>query len=635
LAKITLDSVISGFKSVTRLVSNFSKIEDSLNNDVLWRDNPEGEPNQMEDDLDMNTNRITNLPSPVNDTDAVRWVDVKDGVSGVNEVVPSQSGNEKVALTTNGTSLVFGAVDSDNVDFLQAGTGAVATDVQSKLRETVSVKDFGAVGDGVTDDTAAIQAALDTNKGVVDVPDGTYYVGSSTLVLNPNQTIRGAGLLSKFTIDSSARTPTQSVIECASGCGVIGLVIDGDRSNAIQQFASVSVINGVTDIVLKNLTLQNHGTGVNIGYSDNTKITNCTFSGTLNKNHIVTQGSVGGNASNIVVLGNRFDTTVEEAIDVNAKTNSMLISSNTFFNNHTGPDLDGTEVIDIGSDSDCSDIVITGNTFDGSNSPDAFVWIKQGSSYVTVSNNVMKNTKLTSLVGAVRISNSTSIVVSENSLKSAGSLVSVSEDSYLTASGDIAVTSNVCSDLRYIGVRLDNCTGVTSNVVISANTLESSSSSSQGIYIIEGDCISIGDNIVSGFTGDGISLGSLAVNAIVTGNTVKGANDGIKSDSASASILGNNVLNSIRYGVHILGVSNIITNNKITGSSDHGIALVGADNALLTANTVTGNSNAGIRVASVTLDAIVSLNILSNNTSGGISGGTNLQGLSLNLNNIS
>lgn len=165
MAKITLDSVISGFKSVTRLVSNFSKIEDSLNNDVLWRDNPEGEPNQMEDDLDMNTNRITNLPSPVNDTDAVRWVDVKDGVSGVNEVVPSQSGNEKVALTTNGTSLVFGAVDSDNVDFLQAGTGGSISvsdylDAQSfptvssmKLATLpigcfVSTKGFHTVGDG-------------------------------------------------------------------------------------------------------------------------------------------------------------------------------------------------------------------------------------------------------------------------------------------------------------------------------------------------------------------------------------------------------------------------------------------------------------------------------------------------------
>ena len=129
--KITLDSIVSGFKSVTKLISNFDKIEDDLNNKVLYRDNPEGEPNQMQNDLDMNSQRIVNLVSPVNDSEPARWADVKNGVTGIDEPVPSQTGNAKTPLTTNGTGLVFGQIEADHVDFTPA-SGPV-TDVQTQL----------------------------------------------------------------------------------------------------------------------------------------------------------------------------------------------------------------------------------------------------------------------------------------------------------------------------------------------------------------------------------------------------------------------------------------------------------------------------------------------------------------------
>jgi len=62
----------------------------------------------------------------------------------------------------NGTGITSNAV---NVEYDPAGSGAVATTVQAKLRESVSVQDFGAVGDGVTDDYAAIVLALTAAAG--------------------------------------------------------------------------------------------------------------------------------------------------------------------------------------------------------------------------------------------------------------------------------------------------------------------------------------------------------------------------------------------------------------------------------------------------------------------------------------
>lgn len=69
------------------------------------------------------------------------------------------------------------------IGFLQSGTSAVSRTVQSKLRDVISVKDFGAVGDGSANDTSAITAALTAAAGkALYFPPGSYSINGALSV---------------------------------------------------------------------------------------------------------------------------------------------------------------------------------------------------------------------------------------------------------------------------------------------------------------------------------------------------------------------------------------------------------------------------------------------------------------------
>jgi len=105
-----------------------------------------------------------------------------DGING-----PDQATLAALAAS-NGSSLI---------GYSPGGTGTVTTTVQSKLRQTVSVKDYGAVGNGVANDTTAIQNTISavgaSGGGAVYFPAGTYKI-TSKLTINDNAVfLVGAG----------------------------------------------------------------------------------------------------------------------------------------------------------------------------------------------------------------------------------------------------------------------------------------------------------------------------------------------------------------------------------------------------------------------------------------------------------
>ena len=103
MAKITLPSISSGYATTTQINNAFDAIESEFQNKVLYRNNPTGEPNQMEQDFDLNGYKILNAG------------DIE--INGVNVVTEMQSIYDNyLGITQNvtvSTSAPSGGSDGD------------------------------------------------------------------------------------------------------------------------------------------------------------------------------------------------------------------------------------------------------------------------------------------------------------------------------------------------------------------------------------------------------------------------------------------------------------------------------------------------------------------------------------------
>ncbi len=133
-------------------------------------------------------------------------------------------------------------------DFTATGTGAAARTINDKLADAISVKDFGAVGDGLTNDTTAIQNALAAHDSVF-MPAGEYLI-SATITLTAGQSLIGAGQASILKCNSQSFNAIEVTEDhCAlhnfriEG-GEIGIKLYGKTRPCVQTSVTDITING-------------------------------------------------------------------------------------------------------------------------------------------------------------------------------------------------------------------------------------------------------------------------------------------------------------------------------------------------------------------------------------------------------
>jgi len=273
---------------------------------------------------------------------------------------------------------VISSINASAVTYDPAGTGVVATTVQAKLREYVDAKDFGVVGNGVTDDTTAFANALAAlGVGV------TLRLNGLTIKINAQNIIssksgfeidgEGATIIAANAMTVASDKELLAFRNCADFT-VKNLIVDGNRANrtpiettahnielrSCQRFVfeRVRSINAVVDgFILNTSTAGTASTFVREGIFTECSANNC-----------YRQGMSIINGYNIVVSGGSFTntngTSPQSGIDVESNAGAatpgnayILIQGARFSGN------DGCGII-TSSVSSGVDIWIDGCSFD-------------------------------------------------------------------------------------------------------------------------------------------------------------------------------------------------------------------------------------------------------------------------------
>lgn len=331
------------------------------------------------------------------------------------------------------------------------------------------VRAYGAVGDGTTSDTLAIQRALtaaNPGGGIVFIPPGVFLLSGSALTLGNNVMLQGSGTSS---ILKASTTTSVVVVSGVSNWAIRDFYIEGNASafTVLSAYPTITLVSAGSGLIA-NMAIANTITdGINGIACTNVRVEDCSIS-SASQHGVLFGNNPGAAASRFVkVRGNHIHSCGGIGIYYYAEIRDSTIEDNTLFLCDDGIRL----------------TVISPNS-------------AQSTERITIAGNVVTNCK----TDGIRLMGS-----------------------------EIACTGNISSNNSNSGIRTGGSAGSDVSTFVRSTIVGNScsSNSNMGIGIIDRgmNFITIADNTVMNNRGNGINFGSLNSSAgTVEGGKITGNN---------------------------------------------------------------------------------------------------------------
>lgn len=238
MSKIVLNDV-TNLSSLSVINDNFDKIEQELQNKVLYRDNPEGEPNTVENDVDFNGNDIYNVYNlsvsnsfTVNGKNIEEVVD--DAIAGIEQSAESAANSATAAANSAASAGASATTATAQAGIATTKASEASTSASSAGASATSAASSATSASGSAT-TATTQAGIATTQAGIATTQASNAAASATAAGNSATASSGSATSSANSATASANSASASAASAASAAAALDNFDDrylGSKSTA-------------------------------------------------------------------------------------------------------------------------------------------------------------------------------------------------------------------------------------------------------------------------------------------------------------------------------------------------------------------------------------------------------------------